>query len=66
MLLQKVVPNYCVTNYVRHHMKLEILIKVANKSQIQITHATDFGFKERVSRICSKFYTFIVQTMLFC
>ena len=41
-------------------MKLEILIEVASKSQIQITHATDFGLKRRISRICSKFYTFIV------
>ena len=66
MLLQKVVPNYCVTNQFGHCMILEILMEVANKSQIQITYATDFGFKGRISHICSKFHTFIVQTMLFC
>ena len=44
-------------------MKLEILVKVVNKSQI--TQATDFGFNRRISHICSKFYTLIVHTISF-
>ena len=47
-------------------MKHKILIKVANETQIQITHATDLGFKRQISHISSKFYTFIVYIVLSC
>ena len=46
-------------------MKFEILIEVANKSQIQITHATDFGFQGTNQPYLQQILYFYSLTMLF-